>query len=79
MVKLAYHTRFLSAHGMPIFWTLARRCTEATYVVESGEAIDGCVGWTARLSSDQLIVRGGCPRAVANAVHIVWKVLWRIQ
>lgn len=24
-------------------------------------------------------VRGGWPRAVASAVHIVWKVLWRIQ
>ena len=58
MVKLVYYTRLLSAHEMPLFDAMARRCAEAVYVVESEGTIDGRVGWTAQVPSDRLIVLG---------------------
>ena len=58
MVKLVYYTRLLSAHEMPLFEAMARRCAEAVYVVESEGTIDGRVGWTAQVPSDRLIVLG---------------------
>lgn len=71
-MKLVYYTRLLSAHEMSLFAALARRCTEATYVVESDEVIAGRVGWVPSLPPERLVVLG---RLGVGEQRAVWSRL----
>lgn len=71
-MRFVLYTRLPSAHEMPLFEAMARRCSESVYVVETRAVVEGRVGWRCPLPENRFIVLGDLPREGRAAV---WKRL----